>query len=148
MSRAEDRVSTWRDMTWSELFCNVTALCSAFVWLAYPPCTMRLGQSVGPTDYVNNVTNNTSSNYVISNKPMDQSRSWEAHTRSASQIPRLLWDPKVHYHVHKSPSLIPVLIQINGVPIYTPSFFVIHFNIILPPTSTSPLMQQQQPCTQ
>jgi hypothetical protein len=71
-------------------------------------------------------------------KYMDQSPSAETIVHSASQeIPRLLWNTKVHYRVHKSPSPIHTLSQVN--PIHTPKpyFQKIQFNIILRSTTRS-----------
>jgi hypothetical protein len=59
-------------------------------------------------------------------------------TLAASQeIPRLLWNPKVHYRVYKGPQLIPILSQMNPVhtlPLYFPE---IHSVIIFSSMSTS-----------
>ena len=64
---------------------------------------------------------------------MDQSLSWEANQFSASQaIPHILWNPKFHYGIHKSPPPVSILSHIDPVQANISHCLKFYLNIILP----------------
>jgi hypothetical protein len=69
---------------------------------------------------------------------MELGPSWEAANCAATQeLSNILWNPKVHYRVHKSPPVVPILSQIDPIPTILSCLSKIHFNIVHRPTSWS-----------
>ena len=64
--------------------------------------------------------------------PMEQIPSSASNQFSASQIPRILWNPQDHHCINKFPPPVPILSNLN--PLHTPTshFLKIHLNIMLP----------------
>jgi len=53
-----------------------------------------------------------------------------ANSFTSEEIPYFLWNPRIHYHVHKSPPVAPILIQMHPVHNVPPCSCKIYSNIL------------------
>jgi hypothetical protein len=72
-------------------------------------------------------------NHSLTHSLMELSSTWEGADCAATQeLPSVLWNPKIHYHVHKSPPLVPILSQINPISTIPSSLSKIYSTLIIP----------------
>jgi hypothetical protein len=77
--------------------------------------------------------------FQILRNSMKQSPSWEANSCSTGQeMPRLLWNPKVHYRVHRSLLMEFILSQMSLANTLIICFLKTCFNTMLPSPPRSP----------
>ena len=68
-------------------------------------------------------------NLVYELIPLSKTPYWEANRSSGNwEIPRILWNLKVHFRIHKPQTPVPILSQINPVHASTSHFMKIRFN--------------------
>jgi hypothetical protein len=76
------------------------------------------------------------SQHLLTYARTEMTPSWEAANCEATrELPSILWNPEVHYRVHKSPLHVPILSLISTIHTIPSYLSEIHFNIVHPPMS-------------
>jgi hypothetical protein len=88
-------------------------------------CSGRSGRIIMPASVSSNILE------IITYLLIELSPSWgETKSAATQEFPSILWNPKVHYRVQKTPPMVSILSQNNPIHTITSYLSKIHFNIV------------------